>query len=107
MTQTASEIKPATFLYEERGPVALITFNRPDRLNSLTFEVYRELTETMAALERRDRIRVVIITGQGRGFCSGGDVNDIIGELFTRDALGLRDFTRLTCNLIGSIRCLR
>jgi enoyl-CoA hydratase/carnithine racemase len=50
---------------------------------------------------------VIIITGQGRGFCSGGDVNDIIGELFTRDALGLRDFTRLTCSLISNIRALR
>src|SRR5215831_2208999 len=107
MTVATNEIRPASFIYQERGPIALITFDRPDRLNSLTFDVYRELTETMAALERRDRIRVVIITGKGRGFCSGGDVKDIIGELFGRDALGLREFTRLTCNLIGSIRCLR
>jgi enoyl-CoA hydratase/carnithine racemase len=107
MMQATNEIKPASFLYEERGPIGLITFNRPDRLNSLTFEVYRELTETMAALGRRNAIRAVIITGRGRGFCSGGDVNDIIGELFTRDALGLREFTRLTCSLIRNIRALR
>ncbi|HXG68036.1 MAG TPA: enoyl-CoA hydratase family protein, partial [Blastocatellia bacterium] len=76
-------------------------------LNSLTFEVYRELTDTFAALQRRDNVRVVVITGRGRGFCSGGDVNDIIGELFKRDAVGLREFTRMTCELIRNIRTLQ
>ncbi len=100
------EIKPTSFLYEERGDVAWITFNRPDRLNSLTFQVYRELTDTFAALEHRDQVRVVVITGSGRGFCSGGDVSDIIGELFARDITGLREFTRMTCELIRNIRAL-
>src|SRR5215208_3407462 len=106
MTAPSSPINPKSFLYEERGPIALITFNRADRLNSLTFEVYRELTETLAALRSRDEVRVVVITGQGRGFCSGGDVSDIIGELFSRDIVGLRQFTRLTCELIRNIRLL-
>jgi enoyl-CoA hydratase/carnithine racemase len=101
-----SEIDPRSFLYEERGAVAVITFNRPDRLNSLTFEVYRELTETFSALEHHSNIRVVVIRGQGRGFCSGGDVEDIIGELFKRDMEGLLAFTRMTCRLIGNIRAL-
>lgn len=100
------EISPKSFLYEERGPVALITFNRPDRLNSLTFEVYRELTDTFIALDRRASVRVVIVTGSGRAFCSGGDVRDIIGELFSRDIQGLLEFTRMTCELVGSIRAL-
>ena len=100
------EINPTSFLYEERGHVAWITFNRPDRLNSLTFQVYRELTDTFAALEHRDQVRVVVITGSGRGFCSGGDVSEIIGELFARDITGLRDFTRMTCELIRNIRTL-
>jgi enoyl-CoA hydratase/carnithine racemase len=99
-------IKSKSFLYEERGPVAIITFNRAERLNSLTFEVYSELTDTFAALRSRDEVRVVVITGQGRGFCSGGDVSDIIGELFSRDIIGLRDFTRMTCELIRNIRLL-
>jgi len=99
-------IKAKSFLYEERGPVAIITFDRADRLNSLTFEVYRELTEAFAALRLRDEVRVVVITGRGRGFCSGGDVSDIIGELFSRDIIGLRDFTRMTCELIRNIRLL-
>ena len=103
---TSSEINPQSFLYEERGPVAIITFNRPDRLNSLTFNVYRELTDTLAALRSRDAVRAVVITGRGRGFCSGGDVEDIIGELFKRDMNGLLDFTRMTCELIRNIRAL-
>ena len=103
---TSIEINPQSFLYEERGPVALIILNRPERLNSLTFEVYRELTDTLAALRSRDEVRVVIITGRGRGFCSGGDVEDIIGELFKRDMEKLLEFTRMTCELIRNIRAL-
>ena len=107
MTAHASEINPKSFLYEERGPVAIITLNRADRLNSLTFEVYRELTDTLAALRTRESVRVVVIAGKGKGFCSGGDVNDIIGELFSRDIIGLREFTRMTCELIRNIRLLQ
>lgn len=97
---------PQNFLYEERDAIAFITFNRPDKLNSLTFAIYRELTGTFAALKDRDEVRVVVITGSGRGFCSGGDVNDIIGELFARDMQGLLEFTRMTCELIKNIRAL-
>lgn len=100
------EINPNSFSYEERDSVAFITFNRPDRLNSLTFEVYRELTDTFVALRSRESVRAVVITGRGRGFCSGGDVEDIIGELFSRDMSGLLEFTRLTCELIRNIRIL-
>jgi enoyl-CoA hydratase/carnithine racemase len=101
-----TEIDPKSFLYEERGPIAFITFDRPDRLNSLTFEVYRELTDAFVALASRASVRVVVIRGRGRGFCSGGDVEDIIGELFSRDMSGLLDFTRMTCALIRNIRAL-
>jgi enoyl-CoA hydratase/carnithine racemase len=100
------DIDPQSFLYEEQGPIAKITLNRPDRLNSLTFDVYRELIETLAALRSRDYIRVVVITGRGRAFCSGGDVEEIIGELFARDMEGLLEFTRMTCDLIRKIRGL-
>jgi enoyl-CoA hydratase/carnithine racemase len=93
-------------LYEERDAVAWITLNRADRLNSLTFEVYRELTDTLAWLRSRREVRVVVITGRGRGFCSGGDVEEIIGELFSRDMSGLLEFTRMTCELIRNIRAL-
>ena len=98
-------LKPSSFLFDvdSRG-VATITLNRPDRLNALTFEVYRELTDTFAQLKTNKDIRVVVITGSGRAFCSGGDVRDIIGELFSRDMEGLLDFTRMTCELIHNIR---
>ena len=97
-------ITPNNFLYEVNEGVATITLNRPDRLNALTFEVYRELTDTFAALRDDKSVRVVVITGAGRAFCSGGDVHDIIGELFARDMEGLLAFTRMTCELIHNIR---
>ena len=98
--------KPTTFLYEQNDAVATITLNRPERLNALTFEVYRELTDTFYALRDEKTVRAVVITGAGRAFCSGGDVNDIIGELFKRDMEGLLEFTRMTCDLIRSMRGL-
>jgi enoyl-CoA hydratase/carnithine racemase len=99
-------ISPKSFLYTFEGGVASLTLNRPDRLNALTFEVYRELTDTFAALRHETGVRVVVITGAGRAFCSGGDVHDIIGELFARDMEGLLEFTRMTCDLIKNIRTL-
>jgi len=99
--------KPASFLYEQTDSgIATITLNRPDRLNALTFEVYRELTDMFAALRHETDVRVVVITGAGRAFCSGGDVHDIIGELFSRDMEGLLEFTRMTCELVQNIRAL-
>lgn len=103
------EIKPSSFLYElnaETG-VATITLNRPERLNALTFEVYAELGRTFRALNTEAQVRAVVITGAGRAFCSGGDVEDIIGALFERDLTGLMDFTALTCELIAAMRDCR
>jgi enoyl-CoA hydratase/carnithine racemase len=99
-------LNPKRFLYEVRDGVATITLNRPERLNALTFEVYRELTDTFDALRNEDDVRAVVITGAGRAFCSGGDVHDIIGELFSKDMEGLLEFTRMTCELIRNIRAL-
>ncbi|HKO61008.1 MAG TPA: enoyl-CoA hydratase family protein [Pyrinomonadaceae bacterium] len=100
-------ISPISFLYEVKNGVATITLNRPQRLNALTFEVYRELTDTFAALQNADDVRVVVITGAGSAFCSGGDVHDIIGELFSRDMEGLLEFTRMTCQLVKNICALQ
>jgi enoyl-CoA hydratase/carnithine racemase len=96
-----------SFLYEEVDHVARVTFDRPDTLNSLTFEVYAELRDTFAALNRNDDVRAVIITGQGRGFCSGGDVEEIIGQLLSRRGKGLTEFTRMTGELTRNICELR
>src|SRR5436853_5776227 len=97
---------PKSFLYEESDGIGTITLNRPERLNAITFEVYHELTDFMAKLRDEKDVRVVVITGAGRAFCSGGDVIDIIGELQGRDAEGLLEFTRLTCELIHNMRAL-
>jgi enoyl-CoA hydratase/carnithine racemase len=99
-------LAPKTFLFEQREGVATITLDRPERLNALTFEVYRELTDVFAALRDEVEVRVVVITGAGRAFCSGGDVHDIIGQLFLRDMEGLLEFTRMTCELVRNIRAL-
>jgi len=100
---------PHSFLYahDPTTGVVAITLNRPDRLNALTFQVYEELRDTFVALDREPGVRAVVLTGAGRGFCSGGDVEDIIGRLFERDAKGLLAFTRLTCDLILAIRRCR
>jgi enoyl-CoA hydratase/carnithine racemase len=100
---------PASFLYEFDGAtgVATITLNRPERLNALTFEVYDELRRAFDALSEEAGVRVVVITGAGRAFCTGGDVEDIIGALFERDFRGLLDFTRMTCDLVRAIRTCR
>ena len=102
-------LKPKSFLYavDPASAVATITLNRPERLNALTFEVYAELRDTFRALDTEAGVRAVIITGAGRAFCSGGDVEDIIGALLPRDASGLLEFTRLTGDLILSIRQCR
>jgi enoyl-CoA hydratase/carnithine racemase len=98
---------PSSFKYDISATgVATITLNRPERLNALTFEVYQELTDTFAALTNENSVRVVVITGAGKAFCSGGDVHDIIGELFSRDMEGLLSFTRMTCELVANIRAL-
>ncbi len=100
-------LSPTHVRYALEGGVATITFQRPDRLNSLTFESYAELRDLFAELQHHDEVRAVVLTGEGRGFCSGGDVESIIGELFSRDTKGLVDFTRMTGALIANIRKLR
>lgn len=103
----SNPLLPSSFDLAIEEGVALLTLNRPDRLNALTFEVYGELAATFRALERVSEARAVVITGRGRGFCSGGDVEGIIRELFEKDARGLLEFTRVTGALIQSIRELR
>ena len=98
---------PKTFELEITRGVVSITLNRPERLNALTFDVYRELASTFRSIEGSAEARAVVIAGRGRGFCSGGDVEGIIAELFAYDARQLLEFTRVTGALIQSIRELR
>ena len=100
-------ITPVGFKFAVENGVGTITLSRPDRLNALTFEIYRELREVIDQIGAVDEVRAVVLTGEGRAFCSGGDVEDIIGELFARDMQGLLAFTRVTGALIASLRKLR
>lgn len=98
---------PSSFRFEKQGSVGVVTFTRPETLNSLTFEVYRELTLLFSELEREQDVRAIVVTGEGRGFCSGGDQHAIIAELFKREMPALVDFTRMTCDLIRNMRLVR
>ena len=99
--------KPETFAMSLERGVATITLDREKRLNALTFEVYQELAETFEQLDRVDDVRAIVITGRGRGFCSGGDQDDIIKHLLGRDTPALLAFTRATGRLIESMRACK
>lgn len=90
--------------YEENGRVATFTLDRPDRLNALTFDIYAELRDRFAALRKNDGVQSVVITGTGRGFCSGGDVEDIIGKLLAMESEELLAFTTMTCDVVQNMR---
>ncbi|MDG2113099.1 MAG: enoyl-CoA hydratase family protein [Actinomycetota bacterium] len=92
------------FDFEVDDRVATIRFNRPDKLNALTFEVYADLRELFREIPLRGDIDSVIITGEGRGFCSGGDVDEIIGELLKFNPRELLEFTRMTGAVIQNMR---
>jgi len=102
-------IAPRSFLYalDAETHVATLTLDRPERLNALTFEVYGELRDTFRALDSEPGVRAIVLTGAGRAFCSGGDVEDIIGALFGRSPKELLEFTRMTCDLVLAIRHCR
>jgi enoyl-CoA hydratase/carnithine racemase len=98
---------PTGFGFALARGVGTITLDRPARLNALTFEIYAELAAFFAELERHPDVRAVVVRGAGRAFCSGGDVSDIIAELFKRGVPELLAFTRATGALIANIRRLR
>jgi enoyl-CoA hydratase/carnithine racemase len=103
-TRAKSPPLPEGLRYAEEDGVAILTLSRPDRLNALTFAIYEGLRDHFAALAKRDDIRAIILTGEGRGFCTGGDVEDIIGRLLKMDAAELLTFTRLTCDVVAAMR---
>lgn len=84
--------------------VATLTFTRPETLNSLTFEVYADLSKLTNELIGRRDVKALILAGEGRGFCSGGNIDEIMGPLLERDVEGTLDFTRLTCEVVRNLR---
>ena len=92
------------FALEVADGVATLSFSRPDKLNALTFDAYADLRDAVAELPHRGDARVLVITGEGRGFCSGGDVEEIIGALQRMEAAELLEFTRMTGSVVKGLR---
>src|SRR5438477_5407659 len=92
------------FSFTVSDGVGTITLARPERLGALTFETYADLRDLLAELPQRDDTRVLVITGTGRGFCSGGDVDQIIGALQTMETADLLEFTRMTGSVVKALR---
>jgi enoyl-CoA hydratase/carnithine racemase len=92
------------FDFAVQDGVATLTLNRPDKLNALTFETYADLRDLLHELPHRGDTKVLVIRGEGKGFCGGGDVNEIIGELIKMDAHDLMGFTRMTGEVIKAMR---
>jgi enoyl-CoA hydratase/carnithine racemase len=84
--------------------VATVRLSRPDKLNALTFDTYADLRDLLGELPHRGDVRVLVVTGSGRGFCSGGDVDEIIGELQKMGAAELLEFTRMTGAVTKALR---
>jgi enoyl-CoA hydratase/carnithine racemase len=84
--------------------IATVTFDRPEKMNALTFDAYADLRDVLGELPHRDDVRALVITGAGRGFCSGGDVHEIIGALQGADQRTLLEFTRMTGAVVREMR---
>ena len=92
------------FDFSVASNVATVTLNRPEKLNALTFEAYADLRDLLAELPYRGDTKVLVLRGAGRGFCGGGDVNEIIGELIKMGARDLMSFTKMTGDVIRAMR---
>ena len=97
----------SSFVFENNDGIATIRLNDPEKLNALTFQTYGDLEKIMAELAGDNSVQVVVLTGTGKGFCSGGSVNDIIGPLLKMKGDELYKFTRMTCNVVKNMRNLK
>ena len=97
---------PQSFEFRVQDGIGWITFSRPEVYNALTFQVYEEMTGLFADLRSDESVRVIVISGRGKAFCSGGDVKEIIGPLLDKGEKELLAFTRMTCELVWNIRSL-
>jgi enoyl-CoA hydratase/carnithine racemase len=104
MSLDPTTLETTHFRWAFADGVGTITLDRPDRKNPLTFDSYAELRDLFRALASTPEVRVVILVGAGGNFCSGGDVHEIIGPLTKMDLQGLREFTRMTGDLVQAMR---
>jgi enoyl-CoA hydratase/carnithine racemase len=100
----AADYRARHFEWSFAGGVATVTLNRPERKNPLTFDSYAELRDLFGRLKYADDVKVVVATGAGGNFCSGGDVHEIIGPLVRLKAPELLMFTRMTGDLVKAMR---
>ncbi|GAA0576978.1 enoyl-CoA hydratase family protein [Streptomyces crystallinus] len=84
--------------------LATVTLARPEKLNALTFGAYADLRDLLAQLSRERAVRALVLAGEGRGFCSGGDVDEIIGATLSMDTAQLLDFNRMTGQVVRAVR---
>jgi enoyl-CoA hydratase/carnithine racemase len=96
--------QPKHFLWGVEDKVGVITLNRPERKNPLTFESYAELRDFFRRLQHEKHIKCIVMTGAGGNFCSGGDVHEIIGPLTKMAMPQLLEFTRMTGDLVKAMR---
>lgn len=94
------------FNYRIENAIATIALNRPQVLNAITLEIYAQLRDLFEALRYDQSVKVVVMTGEGKAFCSGGDVHQIIGEVLKRDMHGHLEFCRMTGHLVRNMRQL-
>src|SRR6195952_994198 len=104
VTLPLADYSPKHFLLAVVDGVASVTLNRPERKNPLTFESYRELTDFFRACAMDDDVKVVVVSGAGGNFSSGGDVFEIIGPLVEMNTKDLTAFTRMTGDLVKAMR---
>ncbi len=97
-------IQPRHFLWRVEGKVGVVTLNRPERKNPLSFDSYAELRDLFLGLEKETTVKSIVITGAGGNFCSGGDVHEIIGPLTKMPMPQLLEFTRMTGDLVKAMR---
>ena len=97
-------IEAKHFLWKVEGKVGVITLNRPERKNPLTFESYAELRDLFLKLQKANEIKTIVVNGAGGNFCSGGDVHEIIGPLTKMQMPQLLEFTRMTGDLVKAMR---
>jgi enoyl-CoA hydratase/carnithine racemase len=97
-------LTPQHFGWRVVRQVGVITLNRPERKNPLTFDSYAELRDLFRTLAYADDVRAVVVQGEGGNFCSGGDVHEIIGPLIAMSMPDLLTFTRMTGDLVKAMR---
>ena len=97
-------MQPQHFLWRVEGKVGVITLNRPERKNPLTFESYAELRDFFRQMSLEKSVKAIVVRGEGGNFCSGGDVHEIIGPLTKMTMPQLLDFTRMTGDVVKAMR---